>query len=119
MSLIYHLTHVHLDFGSRSLLASECERVGIKKPLIVTDAGVRAAGGQMWKRAARADLGPVLLVAPQIAPTGCRLPRCTARGFSTNTKAGSAKARSGRLERASGASRSAGLVAARAARIVN
>ncbi|CAN5178275.1 iron-containing alcohol dehydrogenase [soil metagenome] len=44
MALIYYLTHVHLDFGSRSLLASECERVGIKKPLIVTDAGVRAAG---------------------------------------------------------------------------
>ena len=44
MSLIYYLTHIHLDFGTRSLLASECERVGIKKPLIVTDAGVRAAG---------------------------------------------------------------------------
>jgi hypothetical protein len=44
MALIYYLTHVHLDFGSRSLLAAECERVGIKKPLIVTDAGVRAAG---------------------------------------------------------------------------
>ena len=44
MALIFYLTHVHLEFGSRSLLASECERVGIKKPLIVTDAGVRAAG---------------------------------------------------------------------------
>lgn len=44
MALIYYLTHVHLEFGSRSLLASECERIGIKKPLIVTDAGVRAAG---------------------------------------------------------------------------
>ncbi|MGK2898264.1 MAG: iron-containing alcohol dehydrogenase [Burkholderiaceae bacterium] len=44
MALIYYLTHVHLDFGSRSLLAAECERVGIRKPLIVTDAGVRAAG---------------------------------------------------------------------------
>ncbi|CAN5801631.1 iron-containing alcohol dehydrogenase [soil metagenome] len=44
MALIYYLTHVHLDFGSRTLLTSECERVGIKKPLIVTDAGVRAAG---------------------------------------------------------------------------
>ena len=44
MSLIYYLTHIHLDFGTRSLLASECERIGIKKPLIVTDAGVRAAG---------------------------------------------------------------------------
>ena len=44
MSLIYYLTHIHIDFGTRSLLASECERVGIKKPLIVSDAGVRAAG---------------------------------------------------------------------------
>ncbi|HWI11801.1 MAG TPA: iron-containing alcohol dehydrogenase [Burkholderiaceae bacterium] len=44
MALIYYLTHIHLDFGSRTLLASECERVGINKPLIVTDAGVRAAG---------------------------------------------------------------------------
>ena len=44
MALIYYLTHVHLEFGARSLLAAECERVGIKKPLIVTDAGVRAVG---------------------------------------------------------------------------
>jgi alcohol dehydrogenase class IV len=44
MALIYYLTHVHLEFGARKLLAAECERVGIRKPLIVTDAGVRAAG---------------------------------------------------------------------------
>ncbi len=44
MSLIYYLTQVHLEFGARSLLGAECERIGIKKPLIVTDAGVRAAG---------------------------------------------------------------------------
>ena len=44
MALIYYLTHVHLEFGSRALLSAECERVGIRKPLIVTDAGVRAAG---------------------------------------------------------------------------
>ena len=44
MALIYYLTHVHLDHGARTLLPAECERVGIKKPLIVTDAGVRAAG---------------------------------------------------------------------------
>jgi len=44
MALIYYLTHVHLEFGARKLLAAECERVGITKPLIVTDAGVRAAG---------------------------------------------------------------------------
>ncbi|MGL6109326.1 MAG: iron-containing alcohol dehydrogenase, partial [Rubrivivax sp.] len=44
MALINYLTHVHLDYGTRALLPAECERVGIKKPLIVTDAGVRAAG---------------------------------------------------------------------------
>ncbi|MEO5696558.1 MAG: iron-containing alcohol dehydrogenase [Burkholderiaceae bacterium] len=44
MALIYYLTHIHIEHGARSLLAAECERVGIKKPLIVTDAGVRAAG---------------------------------------------------------------------------
>ena len=44
MALIYYLTHVHLEFGARRLLGAECERVGIRKPLIVTDAGVRAAG---------------------------------------------------------------------------
>jgi alcohol dehydrogenase class IV len=44
MALIYYLTHVHLDYGTRELLPAECERIGIRKPLIVTDAGVRAAG---------------------------------------------------------------------------
>jgi 4-hydroxybutyrate dehydrogenase len=44
MALIQYLTHINIDFGARKLLASECERVGITKPLIVTDAGVRAAG---------------------------------------------------------------------------
>jgi 4-hydroxybutyrate dehydrogenase len=44
MALIYDLTHVHLDFGTRELLPAQRERIGIKKPLIVTDAGVRAAG---------------------------------------------------------------------------
>ena len=44
MALIQYLTHINIEFGARKLLASECERVGIKTPLIVTDAGVRAAG---------------------------------------------------------------------------
>jgi alcohol dehydrogenase class IV len=44
MALVYYLTHINIDFGARSLLEAECARVGIKKPLIVTDAGVRAAG---------------------------------------------------------------------------
>jgi alcohol dehydrogenase class IV len=44
MAFIQYLTHIHIEFGARSLLATECERVGITKPLVVTDAGVRAAG---------------------------------------------------------------------------
>ncbi len=44
MALIQYLTQIQLDFGAAALLPQECVRVGIKKPLIVTDAGVRAAG---------------------------------------------------------------------------
>ncbi|HJV59776.1 MAG TPA: iron-containing alcohol dehydrogenase [Albitalea sp.] len=44
MAFIYYITQVHLDFGTVSLLPQECERVGMMRPLVVTDAGVRAAG---------------------------------------------------------------------------
>lgn len=44
MALIYYLTHVHLGFGTINELKSECARVGIRRPMIVTDKGVAAAG---------------------------------------------------------------------------
>ena len=44
MSLIYYLTQIQFEFGAIKLLKGECERVGITRPLIVTDAGVKAAG---------------------------------------------------------------------------
>jgi 4-hydroxybutyrate dehydrogenase len=44
MSFINYVTQIQIDFGALQLLKSECERVGISRPLIVTDAGVRAAG---------------------------------------------------------------------------
>ena len=44
MSQIRYVTHIEFDFGAVRQLRSECERVGITRPLIVTDAGVRAAG---------------------------------------------------------------------------
>ena len=40
MAFIQYVTHIHIEFGACSLLATECERVGITKPLVVTDAGV-------------------------------------------------------------------------------
>ena len=44
MALINYITQVQLDFGALALLPDELERARITKPLIVTDAGVRAAG---------------------------------------------------------------------------
>ncbi|MGA4401981.1 iron-containing alcohol dehydrogenase [Ralstonia nicotianae] len=44
MALIFYLTHVHLGFGTLGELGSECARVGIRRPLVVTDRGVAAAG---------------------------------------------------------------------------
>ena len=44
MATILYLTQIHLDFGTVQLLPAECERVGIRKALVVTDPGVRDAG---------------------------------------------------------------------------
>jgi 4-hydroxybutyrate dehydrogenase len=44
MPLIYYVTQIQFDFGAVALLPQECERAGIRRPLVVTDAGVRAAG---------------------------------------------------------------------------
>jgi 4-hydroxybutyrate dehydrogenase len=44
MAFIYYLTHIQFDHGAIATLKSECERVGILRPMIVTDKGVRAAG---------------------------------------------------------------------------
>ena len=44
MALIYYVTQIQFDFGAIKLLKAECERIGITRPLIVTDAGVKAAG---------------------------------------------------------------------------
>lgn len=44
MAFINYVTQIQFDFGAVALLPQECARVGIRKPLVVTDAGVRAAG---------------------------------------------------------------------------
>ncbi len=44
MAFIYYVTHIQFDFGAIKLLKQECDRVGITRPLVVTDAGVKAAG---------------------------------------------------------------------------
>ena len=44
MAFIYYITQVQFDFGAVKLLKQECERVGITRPLVITDPGVKAAG---------------------------------------------------------------------------
>ena len=44
MAFIYYVTQIQFEFGAIKLLKQECARVGITRPLIVTDPGVKAAG---------------------------------------------------------------------------
>jgi 4-hydroxybutyrate dehydrogenase len=44
MGVIHYITQVNFDFGAVKTLAAECERVGLRRPLFVTDRGVVAAG---------------------------------------------------------------------------
>ena len=44
MPQIFYLTHVTIESGALAHLPAECKRIGISRPLIVTDAGIRAAG---------------------------------------------------------------------------
>ncbi len=44
MALIQYLTQIQFAPGALALLPQECARVGIRRPLVVTDKGVRAAG---------------------------------------------------------------------------
>ena len=48
MALITYLTRIQFDFGALKLLDSELQLLGIRRPLIVTDKGVIAAG--LWAR---------------------------------------------------------------------
>ena len=44
MATISYLTTVQFDFGAIKLVGGECKRLGITRPLIVTDRGIRASG---------------------------------------------------------------------------
>jgi alcohol dehydrogenase class IV len=48
MALITYLTRIQFDFGALKLLESELALLGMRRPLIVTDKGVIAAG--LWAR---------------------------------------------------------------------
>ena len=44
MARILYLTQIEIDHGAVACLPAECERIGMRRPLVVTDPGVRAAG---------------------------------------------------------------------------
>ena len=44
MAFIYYVTQIQFEHGAIRLLKQECERIGIGRPLVITDPGVKAAG---------------------------------------------------------------------------
>ncbi len=69
MAQILYVTNILIDFGALAQLAAECERVGIRKPLIVTDAGVKAAGLLDKALAALPGLAPAVFDQTPSNPT--------------------------------------------------
>jgi alcohol dehydrogenase class IV len=69
MALITYLTTIHFDHGALALLGGECRRLGITRPLAVTDPGL--ASGPLAARLAAAlgDLPFTLFAATPANPT--------------------------------------------------
>ncbi len=69
MARILYLTQIDIDPGVVRLLRDECQRVGMHRPLIVTDAGVRAAGVLQAALDALGDLPHAVFDQTQSNPT--------------------------------------------------
>jgi 4-hydroxybutyrate dehydrogenase len=69
MAQILYITNILIEFGALAQLQAECERVGIHRPLIVTDAGVKAAGLLAKVEAALPGLKPAVFADTPSNPT--------------------------------------------------
>ncbi|AOW13301.1 4-hydroxybutyrate dehydrogenase [Hydrogenophaga crassostreae] len=69
MAQILYITNILIEFGALAQLQAECKRVGIQRPLIVTDAGVKAAGLLAKVEAALPDLKPAVFADTPSNPT--------------------------------------------------
>lgn len=69
MPQILYVTNIVIDFGALAQLKAECERVGMARPLVVTDAGVKAAGLLDRLLAALPGLPPVVFDQTPSNPT--------------------------------------------------
>lgn len=78
MARIQYLTQIDIDFGAVRLLPQECARIGIRRPLVVTDAGVRAAGVLAQAEAALGELPHAVFDATPPNPTEAAVRAATA-----------------------------------------
>ena len=78
MARILYLTQIEIDFGAITLLHAECERSGITRPLVVSDAGVRAAGVLQTALDALGDLPHAVFDATPSNPTEAAVRAATA-----------------------------------------
>jgi alcohol dehydrogenase class IV len=78
MSSFIYLTQIHLEFGALKHLAAECLKHGIHKPLIVTDAGIKAAGLLQQALDALPDLDCAVFDATPSNPTEAAVRAATA-----------------------------------------
>ncbi len=78
MALIQYLTQIEFDYGALAQLPAHCARVGIQRPLVVTDAGVRAAGVLQPVLDALADLPHAVFDATPSNPTEAAVRAATA-----------------------------------------
>ena len=78
MALIQYLTQIEFDYGAVQQLPAQCQRVGITRPLIVTDAGVVAAGVLQPVLAALGDLPHAVFDATPSNPTEAAVRAATA-----------------------------------------
>jgi hypothetical protein len=69
MAHIQYITQIHLDPGAVRRLREECLRIGITKPLVISDAGVRAAGVLDRALTALGDLAHAVFDATPSNPT--------------------------------------------------
>ncbi|WP_448252097.1 iron-containing alcohol dehydrogenase [Ottowia oryzae] len=78
MAPIQYLTQIEFDYGAVAQLPQHCARVGMTRPLIVTDAGVVAAGVLQPVLAALGDLPHAVFDATPSNPTEAAVRDATA-----------------------------------------
>ncbi len=69
MAFINYITQIQFEYGAVRLLRQECERIGMSRPLVVTDAGVRAAGVLQKALDALPGMSPVVFDQTPSNPT--------------------------------------------------